>query len=62
MSFEGGVMSTEAMLNIALVRVTPKPGKGALGTRWFLERKSVAGLRTGVLRDTHGDETVGRTL
>jgi len=55
-------MSTEAMLNIALVRVTPKPGKGALGTRWFLERKSVAGLRTGVLRDTHGDETVGRTL
>ena len=26
-------MSTEAVLNIALVRVTPKPGKGALGTR-----------------------------
>ena len=44
MSFEGGVMSTEAMLNIALVRVTPKPGKEAMGTRWFLERKPIAGL------------------
>jgi hypothetical protein len=47
MSEEGGATPTEATLNVALVRVTPKPGKGALGTRWFRERVSYPGSEPG---------------
>ena len=50
MSEEGGVTPTEATLDVALVRVTPKLGKGALGTRWFRERNSKPGAEPGYLR------------
>jgi len=60
MSEEGGATPTEATLNVALVRVTPKPGKGALGTRWFRERVSYPGSEPGFLRGTYRDEDIGK--
>jgi len=60
MSEEGGATPTETTLNVALVRVTPKPGKGALGTRWFRESVSYPGSEPGFLRGTYRDEAVGK--
>jgi hypothetical protein len=61
MSFEGGVMPTEVTLDVALVRVTPKPGKGALGAWRFHRRPSYPDAAPGFYEDDAlWNEVVGK--
>jgi hypothetical protein len=54
-------MPTEAMFNIVLARVTPEPGKGALGTRRFRGRGPSPGAEPDNMRVTNRSEAGGIT-